>query len=142
MASEQDLRIAPGVVIPVDELDWRFGPAGGPGGQHANTSNTRAEVAFDAAGSPSLPDWARQRIVSRLGGVVNAAAGERRSQARNRDLALERLAERLTGALRVEKPRRPTRPTAASQRRRIDEKRKRGSLKRGRSGRDPDSGAD
>lgn len=126
--------MGPGVAIPVSELEWRFTSAGGPGGQHVNTSNTRAEVVFDVAGSPSLPDWARERIVARLGATVATAAGERRSQARNRQLALERLAERLASALAVEKPRRPTRPTMASQRRRIDQKRKRGELKRRRAG--------
>ena len=111
MPAEQELRLAPGVVVPVAELDWRFSAAGGPGGQHVNTSNTRAEVVFDAAGSPSLPAWARERILARLGPTVTAVAGERRSQARNRELALERLAERLGAALRVQEPRRPTRPT-------------------------------
>lgn len=136
MAAEQELRIAPGVVIPLDELGWRFTAAGGPGGQHVNTSNTRAEVVFDAAGSPTLPQWARDLVVARLGPVVTASAGDRRSQARNRALAVERLAERLASALRVEKPRRPTRPSMASQRRRIEDKRRRGELKRRRSGLD------
>lgn len=137
MASEQELSVAPGVVIPGGELEWRFSTAGGPGGQHVNTSNTRAEVVFDAAGSPSLPEWARELIVTRLGPTVSAASGERRSQARNRELALERLAERLAGALRVERPRRATRPTSASKRRRLEQKRRRGDLKRRRSGTDP-----
>lgn len=140
MAAEQGLRIAAGVVIPLEELDWRFTSAGGPGGQHVNTSNTRAEVVFDAAGSPSLPAWARERIVARVGPVVTAAAGERRSQTRNRELALERLAGRLADALKVAKPRRPTRPSMASQRRRLEHKRRHGELKRRRSGLDP--GAD
>lgn len=134
MAAEQELRVTPAIAIPAGELEWRFTSAGGPGGQHVNTSNTRAEVVFDVAGSPSLPQWARERIVARLGPTVATAAGERRSQARNRQLALERLAERLASALAVEKPRRPTRPTMASQRRRIDQKRKRGDLKRRRAG--------
>ena len=115
-----------------DELEWRFSAAGGPGGQHANTSNTRAEVTVDVAASSSLPEWARDRIVARLGPVVSAAAGERRSQAQNRQLALERLSERLASALKVERPRRPTRPTVASQRRRLDEKRRRSEIKRQR----------
>ncbi|HEX4863806.1 MAG TPA: alternative ribosome rescue aminoacyl-tRNA hydrolase ArfB [Acidimicrobiales bacterium] len=126
------LPIAPGVAVRIDELDWRFSPAGGPGGQHANTSNTRAEVTFDAAASTSLPGWARDRIVARLGPVASAAAGERRSQAQNRQLALERLRDRLAAALKVERPRRPTRPTGASQRRRLDEKRRRSEIKRQR----------
>ncbi|HUE58367.1 MAG TPA: alternative ribosome rescue aminoacyl-tRNA hydrolase ArfB [Acidimicrobiales bacterium] len=133
------LRVAPGVVIRLDELDWRFSPAGGPGGQHANTSNTRAEVTFGIAASPSLPSWARARLTSRLGASVSVSAGERRSQAQNRRLALERLGERLASALEVERPRRPTRPTGSSQRRRLEEKRRRGQLKRQRraSGDDP-----
>ncbi|HET6916399.1 MAG TPA: alternative ribosome rescue aminoacyl-tRNA hydrolase ArfB [Acidimicrobiales bacterium] len=134
MPAEQDLRIGPGVIIPVGELVWRFSSAGGPGGQHVNTSNTRAEVVFDAAGSPSLPEWARERILARLGGTVTAVAGDRRSQARNRDLALARLSERLRDALRVQEPRRPTRPTKASQRRRVEEKKRRGEVKRRRAG--------
>lgn len=138
MPAEQEIHLAPGVSVPVAELEWRFSSAGGPGGQHVNTSNTRAEVIFDAAGSPSLPDWARERIVTRLGATVTAVAGDRRSQARNRELALERLSERLAAALRVATPRRPTRPSKASQRRRLEEKRRRGDLKRRRAGTDTD----
>lgn len=126
------LRVAPGVDIRLAELDWRFSPAGGPGGQHANTSNTRAEVSLDLATSPSLPGWARERLVRRLGPTVTASAGERRSQAQNRQLALERLRSRLATGLKVERVRRPTRPTGASQRRRLEEKRRRGELKRER----------
>lgn len=126
------LRVAPGVDIRLGELDWRFSPAGGPGGQHANTSNTRAEVSLDLTNSPSLPGWARERLVRRLGATVTASAGERRSQAQNRQLALERLRSRLAAGLKVERVRRPTRPTGASQRRRLEEKRRRGELKRER----------
>jgi ribosome-associated protein len=128
------LRIAPGVAIPVAELEWRFTGSGGPGGQHANTANTRAEVRLDVAGSPSLPPWARSRIMDRLGPVVIVSARDERSQARNRALAVARLRARLAGALEVEAERRPTRPTRASQRRRLDEKRRRGALKRDRRG--------
>jgi ribosome-associated protein len=124
--------VAPGVDIRLGELDWRFSPAGGPGGQHANTSNTRAEVSLDLTNSPSLPGWARERLVRRLGATVTASAGERRSQAQNRQLALERLRSRLAAGLKVERVRRPTRPTGASQRRRLEEKRRRGELKRER----------
>jgi len=138
VASEQDLRIIPGVVIPADQLQWRFSTAGGAGGQHVNTSNTRAEVVVDIEACEDLPAWAKDRILARLGPTVTAAAGDRRSQTRNRDLALERLKERLVAALHVERPRRPTRPTLASQRRRVDDKRRRGDLKRRRgSGGDP-----
>ncbi len=128
----ETLTVAPGVVIPLQELTWRFSASGGPGGQHVNTSNTRAEVGFDIAASPSLPAWARDRLTERLGGVVTAAASDRRSQVRNRELALARLAARMAAALEVTPPRRPTRPTLASQRRRVEAKRRRGNLKRGR----------
>jgi ribosome-associated protein len=128
------LRVAPGVTIPWSELTWRFSGSGGPGGQHANTSNTRVEVRFDVDGSGYLPAWARQRILDRLGPVVSVTASDERSQARNRSLAARRLAARLAGALEVATPRRPTRPTKASQRRRLDDKRRRGATKRDRRG--------
>jgi ribosome-associated protein len=126
------LVVAPGVGIPRQELTWRFSASGGPGGQHVNTSNTRSEVRFDAAGSPSLPDWARRRIVERLGPVVTATASDSRSQARNRALALDRLSARLSGALRVTAPRLQTRPTMASQRRRLETKRRQSERKQRR----------
>jgi ribosome-associated protein len=136
------LVVAPGVVIPVGELQWRFSGAGGPGGQHVNTANTRAEVRFDVAASPTLPGWARRRIVDQLGPVVAVAASDRRSQLRNRELAMERLTARLAAALAVTRPRRPTRPTAGSQQRRLAAKRRRGDVKRRRRndarGGDPD----
>jgi ribosome-associated protein len=134
------LRVAPGIVIPVVELSWRFTSSGGPGGQHVNTSNTRAEVIFDVAGSPSLPGWARERLLARLGPSVAVAASDRRSQARNRGLALSRLAAKLAAALETEPSRRPTRPTLASQKRRLDAKRRRSGVKRDRrdDGRDGD----
>jgi ribosome-associated protein len=131
--------VAPGVRIPLPELTWRFSASGGPGGQHVNTSNTRTEVRFDAAASPSLPSWARDRIVDRLGPVVTVTASDERSQARNRALALDRLAGRLARALEVVPPRKRTRPTAASRRRRLEAKRRQGERKRERRFRgDPD----
>jgi ribosome-associated protein len=135
------LSVAPGVRIPLTELTWRFSASGGPGGQHVNTSNTRVEVRFDAAASPSLPEWARRRIVSRLGPVIAVVVSDERSQARNRSLALDRLAERLGQALEVVPTRTPTRPTPASQRRRVEAKRRRGERKRDRRAPDdPDEG--
>jgi ribosome-associated protein len=118
-----------GLRIPLAELSWRFSGSGGPGGQHVNTANTRAEVVFDIAGSPSVPEAARDLLVERLGPSVAVAASDRRSQIRNRELALERLAARLAGALVVERPRRPTRPSRASVRRRLDAKRRQGERK-------------
>lgn len=121
------------VTIPLDELSWRFSPSGGPGGQHANTSNTRAEVRFDVAASPSLGPGQRARLLDRLGGEVRVAASDERSQARNRALALERLRDRLAEALRVEPPRRPTKPSRGARQRRLESKAQRGQLKRGRA---------
>jgi ribosome-associated protein len=128
------LRPGAGVAIPLAELEWRYSTAGGPGGQHANTSQTRADVRFDIAGSPSLSEWARQRLQARLGDSAEGGAGERRSQARNRELALDRLSARLEAALTPERPRRPTRPTLASKRRRLEAKRRQGDQKRQRRG--------
>ena len=126
------LRVTSSFAIPLDELEWRFTGAGGPGGQHVNTSNTRAEVRFDVAGSPSLGPRQRARLLERVGPSVRVVAADTRSQARNRDLALERLRARLVEALRVERPRRPTAPTAGARRRRVETKRRRGDVKRGR----------
>jgi ribosome-associated protein len=131
-APATSVKVAPGVRVPLAELSWRFSASGGPGGQHVNTSNTRAEVRFDAGSSPSLPEWARQRIVERLGPVVVVAASDERSQARNRSLALDRLMARLARALEVDPPRKRTRPTVASQRRRVEAKRRQGRRKRDR----------
>jgi ribosome-associated protein len=126
------LRIAPGVRILESDLTWRFSTAGGPGGQHVNTSNTRAEVSLDLASARGLPEWARARLLESLGSVVSSSAGDTRSQSRNRDLARTRLAEKLSGALRVRPPRRPTRPSAAARRRRMEAKSRRASTKRER----------
>jgi ribosome-associated protein len=122
---DPELRVARGVSVPLRELQWRFSAAGGAGGQHVNTSNTRASVTFDIAGSPSLPAWARSRLLDRLGPTVTVTASDRRSQTRNRELALERLRSRLASALVVPRSRTATRPSAASQRRRLDDKRRR-----------------
>ena len=126
------LRVTPTLSIRVDELEWRFARSGGPGGQHANTSDTRAEVRFDIAASPSLGPRQRARLLERLGPVVTAAASDSRSQARNRELALERLRSKLAAGLRIERPRRVTRPGPAARERRLDEKRRRSARKRER----------
>ena len=104
-------------------------PLGGPGGQHANTSDTRVEVRFDVAGSPSLGPRQRARLLERLGPEVRAIAGDERSQARNRELARRRLAERLAEGLRVDAPRRATRPTKGSVQRRLETKRRQSARK-------------
>jgi ribosome-associated protein len=132
------LRVSGSLSIPLAELSWRFSRSGGPGGQHANTADTRVEVRFDVAGSPSLGPRQRARLLERLGPEVRVVASDERSQARNRDLALTRLAARLAGALRVTAPRRPTRPTKASVERRLEDKRRRAGRKAGRRPPDPD----
>jgi ribosome-associated protein len=118
--------------IPLDELEWRFTGSGGPGGQHANTANTRVEVRFDIAGSPSLGPRQRARLLDALGRSVRVVASGERSQARNRAAALERLRGRLADALHVDAPRHATKPTRASQQRRLQSKRRRSDVKRAR----------
>jgi ribosome-associated protein len=120
------------VLIPAHELTWTFGPSGGPGGQHANRAHTRAEVRFDAEASGSLSQYQRQRVIDRLGSVVIVSADDERSQLRNRRLALDRLRQKLAGALRVETPRRPTRPGRGAVERRLEAKRQQAARKRDR----------
>lgn len=133
MESADDvLRVTASVRIPAHELEWRFGPSGGPGGQHANRAHTRAEVRFDIGSSGAFSDSQRQRVMARLGPVVVASADDERSQLRNRRLALERLRVKLERALRVETPRRPTRPGRGAVERRLDAKRRQASRKQQR----------
>jgi ribosome-associated protein len=119
-------------VIPPDELEWRFSGSGGPGGQHANTANTRVELLFDVEASAALGPRQRARLLERLGPRVRIVVSERRSQLQNRELALERLRDRLAGALHVEPKRVATRPTRASQRVRVESKRRHSERKRAR----------
>lgn len=136
MASDdQPLKIR-GIEIPAGELDWRFTRSGGPGGQHANTSDTVAEVRFDVAGSPSLDGRQRQRITARLDsqltsdGVLIIRAGDSRSQHRNRQIARKRLIATLHEALAPAAPRRrPTKPSKAAKRRRLENKRHKSQIK-------------
>jgi ribosome-associated protein len=130
--ADDALRVNRSLVIPASELEWRFSASGGPGGQHANRSNTRVEVRFDVASSPSLGPRQRARLLERFGPMVRVAADDERSQLRNRALARERLAQRLAAALRVSTPRTPTRPTAGSRERRLQEKRRQAEKKRER----------
>ncbi len=129
------LRVSPTCVIPDEELVWRFSASGGPGGQHVNTSNTRVELLFDIANSPSLGPRQRARLLERLGPSVRVVASHERSQRRNREEARRRLAERLAGALRVDRPRVKTRATKASVERRLESKRRTSQLKARRQGR-------
>jgi ribosome-associated protein len=133
-----DLPIRPGLNLPLEEVRVRTSRSSGPGGQHANVTASRVEASFDVDASATLSDAQKARVRSRLGPLVTASAQDTRSQARNRALALERLAERLAKALEVSRPRTPTRPTLGSRRRRIESKRRRGETKRGRRRPDPD----
>lgn len=129
------------VAIPESELAWRFSRSSGPGGQHVNTSSTAAELSFDVAASPSLPDELKRRALDRLagrlaGGVLTIRAEEYRSQLRNRDAAKARLAALLAEAIAPPpKARRATRPSRGKRERRLENKRRRSEIKRGRSSR-------
>ena len=138
MTDDGLLRVSRSCAIPLDELSWRFTGSGGPGGQHANTSNTRVEVRFSVAESPSLGPRQRARLLERLGPVVRVVASDERSQARNRALALDRLRARLADALRIDPPRRPTAPSRSATRARLDAKKRRSDVKRSRAWRPDD----
>ena len=121
-----------GLAIPLDEIELRTSRSSGPGGQHANVTASRVEAVFDVVASATLSDAQKARVTARLGPRVTASAQDTRSQLRNRELALERLGARLAHALEVRRPRTATRPTKASQRRRVEGKKRRGDVKRDR----------
>ena len=126
------LHICDGLFLPVSEIEILATRSSGPGGQHANVTASRIEAVFDVQGSGVLSDAQKARISARLGPRVTAVAQDTRSQTRNRELALERLAKKLRDALYVPPKRTKTRPTAGSKRRRLDDKRRRGDIKRPR----------
>jgi ribosome-associated protein len=126
---EDPMVVTRDVAIPLREIVVRASRSSGPGGQHANVTASRVEVSFDAASSPSLDEAQRARILARCGPVVRAVAQDARSQARNRELALERLRERLARALHVPRSRHATRPTRASRVRREQSKRRQSQRK-------------
>jgi ribosome-associated protein len=130
----ESIRVTRTVALPLAEIELRFSRSSGPGGQHAQKTETRVEAVFDVKTSAALTDAQKRRVVARLGPVVRAVAQDERSQARNRELAVERLVEQLREALRVPRKRVPTAPTAASRERRLDEKRRRAAVKRLRRG--------
>ena len=137
MAAES-IRVTRSVSLDPDEIELRVSRSSGPGGQHANKTETRVEAIFDVAASSSLTDAQKRRVVDRLGPVVRASAQDERSQARNRVLAVERLAARLAEGLRVQRRRVPTAPTKASRERRLEAKRRRARVKRARGAPDDD----
>ena len=121
---DEGLRVNEDVLIPLDEIELRASRSSGPGGQHANVTASRIEAVFDVDASSALSDDQRDLLRRRLGGRVTAIAQDARSQARNRELALERLREKLAAGLRRPKPRRPTRPSRAARERRLQQKRR------------------
>ncbi|HEX2071259.1 MAG TPA: alternative ribosome rescue aminoacyl-tRNA hydrolase ArfB [Thermoleophilaceae bacterium] len=132
MPIEDPLRIAGGLAIPLAEIELRASRSSGPGGQHANVTASRIEAVFDVTASEALSEAQRERILTRLGPRVTAIAQDTRSQTRNRELALERLSERLASALAVRRPRRDTKPSRGARERRLAKKRRRSDVKRAR----------
>jgi ribosome-associated protein len=126
----ESIRVTRSVSLPAEEIQLRFSRSSGPGGQHAQRSETRVEALLDVEASSALSPAQKRRVIARAGPVLRAVAQDERSQRRNRELAVERLVQALRDALRVERKRRPTSPTAASRQRRLDEKRRRAEVKR------------
>jgi len=127
-----ELRVSPSLAIPVSEVELRASRSSGPGGQHANVTASRIEAVFDIEASSTLSAEQKQRLEQRFGKRVTAIAQDARSQARNRDLALERLTERIRSGLVRRRPRHKTRPSRSARERRLTEKRHRGQRKRDR----------
>ncbi len=127
-----ELRIDERLSIPLAEIELRASRSSGPGGQHANVTASRVEAVFDVWASGALDEAQRGRLVARAGPVVTAVAQESRGQARNRELALQRLAEKIAAGLVVPRSRRPTKPSRAARRRRVESKRQVGERKRAR----------
>jgi ribosome-associated protein len=132
----ESIRVTRTVVLPLSEVEFRTSRSSGPGGQHAQKTETRVEAVFDVERSDALSDVQKRRVIARVGPVLRAIAQDERSQARNRGLAVERLVAQLQEALRVPRKRRPTKPSQAAVERRLDEKRRRSRLKRLRTSTD------
>jgi ribosome-associated protein len=129
MAGES-IRVTRSVSIPRSEIELRFSRSSGPGGQHAQKTETRAEAIFEVESSVGLTEAQKRRVLAKAGPVLRAVAQDERSQWRNRELAVERVVEALRDALKVERSRRPTRPSAATKERRLEQKRRRSETKR------------
>jgi len=124
------MRVTRSVVLPVSEVELRFSRSSGPGGQHANTSETRVEAIFEVESSSALSDAQKRRVLAKAGPTLRAIAQDERSQLRNRELAIERLVEQLRQALKVERRRVATKPTKASRERRLETKKRRSQTKK------------
>jgi ribosome-associated protein len=126
----ESIRVTRSVTLPLAEVEFRTSRSSGPGGQHAQKSETRVEAVFDVEGSAALTGTQKRRVIAKAGPVVRAVAQDERSQLRNRELATERLVAALRDALKVERRRVPTKPTRRSRERRLEEKRRRSHTKR------------
>ncbi len=132
MAKDPTIEVNSNLTIPADELIWRYGPSGGPGGQHANKSNTRAELIFDIANSTVLSESQRAKLTDMFGPRLRVVADDSRSQMRNRQVAAERLAAKLAEALKPKRVRRPSKPGRGARERRLADKRKQSQRKANR----------
>ena len=130
MTGTESIRVTRSVAVPLSEIELRTSRSSGPGGQHAQKSETRVEAVFDVEASSALSDAQKRRVLAKAGPVLRAIAQDERSQLRNRELAVERLTEALRKALRVERRRVPPKPTAASKERRLEGKKRRSQVKR------------
>jgi len=130
MTDSESIRVTRSVVLPRSEIELRTSRSSGPGGQHAQKSETRVEAVFDVEASNALSETQKRRVVAKAGPVLRAIAQDERSQLRNKDLATERLVESLREALRVPRRRVPTKPSAASRERRLEQKKRRSQVKR------------
>jgi ribosome-associated protein len=128
--SGESIQLTRSVTIARSEIDLRFSRSSGPGGQHAQKSDTRVEATFDVEASSALSDGQKRRVIAKAGPVLRAVAQDERSQWRNRELATERLVEALREALRVPRKRKPTKPSKAAKERRLEAKKRRGQVKR------------
>ena len=126
----ESIRVTRSVVLPLGEVTYRYSRSSGPGGQHAQKSETRVEAVFDVEASQALTDTQKRRVISKVGPVLRAIAQDERSQLRNRELAIDRLVARLAEALRVERKRVPTKPSRAAREKRLETKKRRSATKR------------
>jgi ribosome-associated protein len=130
MTDSESIRVTRSVVLPRSEIELRTSRSSGPGGQHAQKSETRVEAVFDVEASSALSDAQKRRVVAKAGPVLRAIAQDERSQLRNKELATQRVIESLREALRVPRRRVPTKPSAASRERRLEQKKRRSQVKR------------
>jgi ribosome-associated protein len=128
--ADESIRVTRSVSIPRSEIELRFSRSSGPGGQHAQKSDTRVEAVFDVEASSALTEAQKRRVLAKAGPVLRAVAQDERSQWRNRELALERLADALRAALKVRRKRKPTKPSKTAVERRLETKRRRAATKR------------